>query len=411
MSDAAAEPGHVRPADCDQGVCRSFVPTLHSFILKVASRCNLNCSYCYVYNQADTTWVSRPAIMPDSVFEATLARIRRHCIRSGQRAVHIHFHGGEPLLVTAPRFGRWCTRIRASLEGVATAELGIQTNGLLLDDDWIDVLREHHVSIGISLDGPKEIHDALRADHRGGGSYDRVLRGLRLLQRADVPHHILSVIPLGADPLMVHHHLLSLGCQNITYIFPDFTHDNIAAVHRRYGLTPCADFLIPIFDDWWFNGTLEVVVKDLRNIARIILGGRSQIETFGNRPPLYVFVESDGDMEGLDCLRSCADGLARIALNVRDADFEEILQSHTMHRRAIFEGMPVPTGCHGCPEQETCAGGYLPHRYSASRGFDNPSVWCADILKIFAHLRRRLGVSFEETRSFRAELQRIAQAQ
>ena len=346
--------------------------------------------------------------MSDVIFSATVERIRRHCIHSGQDSVHIHFHGGEPLLVGPLRFGRWCTEIRNSLKGVATIELGIQTNGVLLDDGWIQVFREHQVTVGLSIDGPKEVHDIFRRDHKGRGSYDSVELGLRLLQRADLPHRILSVIQLGANPLTVHRHLVSLGCETITYILPDCTHDNIAPVHGRYGPTPCADFLIPIFDDWWFTGTLEVVIKDLWNIARIILGGSSQIETFGNRPPLYVFVESNGEMEGLDCLRSCENGMSRINLNVEHSDFVAILESTTMHSRAIFQGMPLPAACHGCTEQETCAGGYLPHRYSRARGFDNPSVWCADILKIFTHLRGRLGISVQETRSRRNELQQLA---
>jgi len=382
-------------------------PCISSFILKVASRCNLNCSYCYVYNQADSTWKSRPPIMPDAVFEATLDRIRRHCIRSNQRTAHIQFHGGEPLLVGASRFGRWCERIRDVLSDTVTVELGMQTNGSLLDEKWIEVLRAHDVLMGVSIDGPKDVHDAFRKDRKGRGSYERVEQGLRLLQCSNVPHRILSVIPLGSEPLKVHHHLVSLGSKSITYILPDFTHDNVASVRRLYGPTPCADFLIPIFDDWWFTGTLELIIRDLWNVARIILGGRSQIETFGNRPPHYVFIETDGEIEGLDCLRSCGEGISRINLNVRHADFSDILASPTMHGVAIFHGMPLPTGCLGCAERETCAGGYLPHRYSRAERFDNPSVWCADILEIFAHIRRRLGVPVEETQSRRTELQNL----
>jgi uncharacterized protein len=140
-------------------------------------------------------------------------------------------------------------------------------------------------------------------------------------------------------------------------------------------------------------------------MARIILGGRSEIETLGNSPPHYVFVESDGEIEGLDNLRACGDGMARLNLNVRDSDFEEILQTDGMHRFAIFQGPPVPHGCEACPEKSNCGGGYLPHRYSSANGFDNPSAWCADLLKLFTHLRRRLGVTVEETHARRMSLE------
>ena len=372
-------------------------------VLKVASRCNLNCSYCYVYNKGDSTWKGRPEIMPDAIFEATLERLRRHFLLTHQRKILIAFHGGEPCLIGAKKFGAWCTRTREALEGTEV-RLAIQTNATLLNEDWVEVFQKHRVEVGISMDGPRELHDVYRIDRHGQGSHDHVVRGLKLLQRGNVEYGILCVIPLGSDPLTVHRHFLELGCKSITYLLPHFTHDNIAPIRRFHGQTPCADFLIPIFDDWWFNGTLEVSIGDLRNMARIILGGDSTIETFGNLPPLYAFVETDGEIEGLDSLRVCKEGIAKTNLNVRDSDFVQILESKTMHGEAMFQGMPLPESCRGCPERDTCAGGYLPHRYSSARGFDNPSVWCADILKLFGHLRLRLGVTVEETYLRRREL-------
>lgn len=126
------------------------------------------------------------------------------------------------------------------------------------------------------------------------------------------------MIPLGADPLAVHRHFLKLGCRQITYLLPHLTHDTIEPIRQRYGATPCADFLIPIFDDWWFESTMEVQIEFFKNLARAIMGGKSRSEAIGNDPPCYVFIEPDGEMEGLDNLRACADGLSQIKLNVRD---------------------------------------------------------------------------------------------
>ncbi|MBV8278599.1 MAG: radical SAM protein [Verrucomicrobia bacterium] len=384
----------------------SYKPTrqtgyINQAILKVASRCNLNCSYCYVYNMADSTWASRPPLMTDEVFELALGRILQQCQATGQKQFRIGFHGGEPCLIGADRFDGWCARIRAVLGGLVRLSLVIQTNGTLLDGRWVDALRKHRVSVGISMDGPKEIHDTARVDRGGRGSYERVERGLRLLQEAEIPYGVGCVIPLGADPLIVHEHFLRLGCSKITYLMPHYTHDTISSVRRRYGATPCADFLIPIFDHWWFESTMDVQIEDLKNVARVIMGGRSLSEGIGNDPPCYVFIEPDGDIEGLDNLRACRDGLSQTKLNVRDADFSQLLRSDTMHAQAIFEGMPLAQTCRNCREGETCGGGYLAHRYSSDRGFDNPSVWCADLLKLFAHVRARMGVSVEETKERR----------
>jgi uncharacterized protein len=330
--------------------------------------------------------------------------MQQHCTLSKQDRLSIVFHGGEPCLMGLERFDAWCTRARSVLKHISV-EIGIQTNGTLLDEGWAASFRKHDVQVGLSLDGPKQLHDAFRIDHSGRGSYDAAERGFQLLDASGVRCGILSVIPLGADPLQVHRHFLSLGCRDVTYLLPYFTHDTISPIRRLYGPTPCADFLIPIFDDWWFNGTLDLRIGNLWDMSRAILGGRSRSETLGNAPPGYVFVETDGGIEGLDCLRACAEGITDIHINVRTANFAKILSTDSMHKTAIFRGMPLPTGCAACHEQDTCAGGYLPTRYSSVNGFDNPSVWCADLLKLFAHLRDRMGVPVEQTGSRRLALQ------
>jgi uncharacterized protein len=353
---------------------------------------------------ADSTWKTRPALMSDEVFDLTLERIAQQCRATRQDQFHIAFHGGEPCLIGLDKFDAWCSRARTALRELVRLQLIIQTNGTLLDSRWIELFLKHNISVGISMDGPKEIHDVMRVDHRECGSYDRVVRGLRLLQEAKVPHGVGCVIPLGTDPLAVHHHFLKLGCTQITYLMPHFTHDTIDPIRERYGATPCADFLIPIFEDWWFESTMEVQIEVLKNFARVIMGGASHSEAIGNEPPCYVFIEPDGELEGLDNLRACSDGLSQMKLNIRDCELLDLVYSDTMHAKAIFEGMPLSQTCVNCIESETCAGGYLPHRYSAAKGFDNPSVWCADLLKLFAHVRSRLGVSVEESKQRRLAL-------
>ena len=385
--------------------------TIYQLHFKVASRCNLNCSYCYIYNKGDSTWKHRPAIMSDEVFEAALERMRAHSNRTRQKLLLVGFHGGEPCLVGARRFDAWCRRAREVLHDIEDLPICIQTNGTLIDEAWAEVFQRNKVNVGVSVDGPREVNDLLRVDHQGRGSYDEVARGLKVLRDAHIHFSLLCVIPLGADPLAVHRHFVTtLGCTEFTYLLPLFTHDTIAPIQKRYGPTPCADFLIPIFDEWWFNNTTDVMVGNFRNMIRIILGGRSQMETIGNTPPSYVFVQTDGEMEGMDTLRICKDGMAKMNLNVLDTGFEALLQADSMHRTAIFQGMPLPTGCRTCPERDNCAGGFVPHRYSSSRGFDNPSVWCADLLKIFAHIRGRLGVTAEETSARRQMLEAGAMA-
>ncbi len=345
--------------------------------------------------------------MSRETFSATVERIRRHAILSGQEDVHIAFHGGEPTMVGAERFAWMCSTARGQLGDLARVRFSVQTNGTRLNRAWTSALSEHDVAVGISLDGPREVNDLNRVDHNGRGSHDAVIRGAALLREAGIPLGILSVVQPGADPLRTHHHFLELGSTSISYLLPSYTHDTIGDLREEFGPTPCADFLIPIFDDWWFNSTIDVSIREFWNLGRVIMGGSSRLDTLGNPPLRFVCVETDGSIQGLDKLRTCEDGLTDIGLNVYDADFRQIAQASPFHA-AVLDGLPLPTACHGCPEQQTCAGGHLPNRYSRERGFDNPSVWCADLLALFDHVRMRMGISHEETERRRADLAQVS---
>ena len=357
------------------------------FVLKVASRCNLNCSYCYVYNKGDETWRSRPSIMPAGVLTAAARRIRRYCESSGQTVAQVVFHGGEPCLVGAARLRAWCQELREGLHGVATARFSIQTNGTLVDDEWIDLFRDEDIQVGVSIDGPAALHDEFRVDHQGRGSHRTVEEGLRRLIAAGLSPQVLSVISLGGDGLRIYEYFRALGVRRINFLLPDDTHDTKNSAVSRFGPAPVADFLMPIVEKWCLADWEETDVPLFRHIAELILGGSSGTDLFGNKPLGVVFVEADGDIEGLDFLRVCGNGAAAIGLSVLRDDFEQIAAASTLHGQAIFEGLRLPSACGDCPERDTCGGGCLPHRFSQDRGFDNPSIWCADILQLFGKMR------------------------
>jgi uncharacterized protein len=370
-------------------------------ILKVASRCNLNCSYCYVYNKGDETWKKRPALMSKAVLKAAVDRARDYCQCHGHGRISVCFHGGEPCLIGARTFRAFCDIIRGRLPGLGVA-ISIQTNGTILTNDWIAAYRVHNVGVGISIDGPPEIHDKERVDHMGRGSYARIARTLKALTENGITTGVICVVPLGTDPEAVDAHFRALGVRTVSYLFPDHTHDTVGQVRAEYGPTPCADFLIPIFDRMAATPETDFHVRDLWNMCRVVMGAESQIETFGNTAPHYFFVETDGTIEGLDALRICEDGISGTPLNVLTDDFDAVRQLGGLHATSIFDGMTLPTLCAACEESKTCAGGHLPHRYSRVNGFDNPSAWCADLKKLWAHIRQTLGVTPEETAVLRA---------
>jgi uncharacterized protein len=290
----------------------------------------------------------------------------------------------------------WWTYATDRLGEPLRVRFTIQTNGTLLDEEWIEAFRRHDVTVGISTDGPREINDKFRVDHAGRGSYDRTLNGIVLARGAGIRLYLLCVVQPHQDGLRIHRHLMSLGVSRISYLLPDHSHETLPGLRQLQGETPCADFLIPIFEDWWRNGDVDTRIGLFWSISRLILGGEDDSDIFGNRPLQTVFVETDGGIEGLDVLRVCENGMTATGLNVHHHGFDK-LREIPLHGASIFSGLDLPTDCRGCPEQNTCGGGYLPHRYSKQQMFDNRSIWCADILRLFGHIRERLGVTPEGT--------------
>jgi uncharacterized protein len=363
---------------------------ISSLIVKLTAPCNLNCSYCYLYQHADQSWKTRPKQMSDAVYERMLEAVRSYCDAREGRTFSLVFHGGEPTLVGAERFDQLARRARQTL-GKRLRRMSLQTNGTLIDEGWVRVLKRHRMHVGISLDGPRPVHDAARVTHAGAGSYDKVLEGLRRLEAGGVDCGVLCVVNPGQSGEAIYRHFRELGLERMNFLLPDVSHDGKARFYGAFGKTPVADYLIPCFDAWFDEDNPRVQVPLFWSLLRQLRHGRAPLnDAFGNPPMGYLVVDTDGSIEALDALRVCAEGIASSGLNVMSDGFDDLHRASPLVHQAMTTGFGLPTACGACPERETCAGGYLPHRYSAAAAFDNPSVWCADILAVLGHIRSRV---------------------
>src|SRR4030095_5725909 len=191
----------LRTAMSAPGRSRTFPIT--SYVLKIASRCNLNCKYCYMYNLGDTSYRQQPAVMSEHVVEATLQRIPQHAVHKGLESVKLIFHGGEPLLAGEAFFRHFVETATRILTPEVTPQFSMQTNAVLLSEKWLELLGELKIHFGISLDGPAEIHDANRLDHQGRGSYQRVAQAIALIRSRQecgrISTRVLTVVNLESD--------------------------------------------------------------------------------------------------------------------------------------------------------------------------------------------------------------------
>lgn len=373
----------------------------HEFIVKVHERCNLACDYCYVYEMADKSWKQRPAKMDIDTFAASVRRIEEHVRVHGQRYVQIVFHGGEPMLAGVDYLLKAASIARRDLSPLTEVSLSIHTNGTLLTAAKLDSLLGAGIAVGVSLDGSKEANDRHRIDRRGAGSFDRVAGALQLLSRpeyAPIYSGILCTVDLENDPVDTYETLKSFSPPGIDLLLP-LGNWLEPPPHRLAGSgrTPYADWMIQVFDRWYGDEDDSMDVRFFREIMHLVLGGASESETIGLSAAALVSVETDGTIHQVDTLKSTYEGATETGLDVFRNSFDEALVMPQVLARQSGKAS-LSSQCLGCDLVDICGGGYYPHRYNDGH-FENPSVYCLDLMAIIRHIRARMTNDISELKS------------
>jgi uncharacterized protein len=369
-----------RPAEASSG------DAVRQIVLKVHSRCNLACTYCYVYESVDQSWRRQPKGMSAATVGQIAQRLGEHARKHRPSSISVVFHGGEPLLVGAAALDRVATAIRAAVPTPTTVDFSVQTNGVLLDEAFLDVFRRHDVRVGVSVDGDQAATDRHRVLPSGRGSYASVARGIRLLaeeRNRGIYGGLLCTVDLANDPVATYEWLVEqFAPPRLDLLLP---HGNWSVPPP--GRPPTFDesgysaWLIAIFDRWYAAAQFETEIRLFDSMILSILGGRSETEALGPRSAI-VTVETDGSYERSDALKTTQEGLAATGLNVFEHDFDAAVRATT--------APPLSDTCRACPVLSVCGGGLLAHRYRADNGFVNPSVYCADLLRVISHVRSRV---------------------
>lgn len=208
-------------------------------VIKVTERCNINCDYCYVYHKGNDDFMARPALMKFSEFDKIINFLVQGASDMGAKRMSVIFHGGEPLLLKKVVFSKFCAQLRERIPSTISLNLGLQTNAILIDEEWIGLFRQHHVFVSVSLDGPAEIHDRHRRDHRDRGTHAGVVKGLKLLQEAAddevLPHPgVICVIDPETDARKIYRYFVDdLGFRSLSFHLPMDTHETGGWINMR----------------------------------------------------------------------------------------------------------------------------------------------------------------------------------
>lgn len=362
---------------------------IDTYIVKTASRCNLNCTYCYYYNGADTSYLGRPKFMSVDVVDALVERIISHARKHRLSTVDLTLHGGEPLLMGRERFVDMMHRFDAiDAAGIATRRK-CQTNGVLLDEEWASLLAHHRILLGVSIDGPQESHDKNRVDHRGRGSYARAVNGLKLaLSAADqgLRTSVLCFINPEHSGTEMYRHLRGLGVERMDFLLPESNYKFPPDGYQPLGpATPYGRYLSEVFDAWIGENNPRIHVRLLDRVVRSALGQIVKSDVIGLAPVRVAVIETDGSLEPTDNFKSCADRMTDLGLNIQRHDLDELYGSQ-FFSYCIDAASHIPDECTRCEFLSWCGGGRITTRYSDSDQFSRPTIYCNDLKRLYRHV-------------------------
>lgn len=363
---------------------------LNEFIVKVASRCNLNCDYCYEYNLGDHGWKAQPKLMSEQTARSLGKRIAEHASQHALADVFVSLHGGEVLLLGPRKLDITCGILFEEIAPVARLQISMQTNATLINEQFIEVIRKHHIAVSVSIDGGRVAHDRHRIDHRGHGSFERVVRGIKLLRRSAPEYFagLLAVIDVVNDPLEVLDAVAEYDVEFVDFLLPHYNWDSPPP---RPNGDPLAygRWYWELYKAWTADRHPHVQIRFLVNIISQLVGGRSVFEEMTLSPITLITVATDGGIEAVDSIKSTASGIQKLGLSVHTDSFNATLEHPLVGVRQAGESQ-LSAECRSCDFKKVCAGGYFPHRWGRGNRFDNPSVYCADLFWLVSQIREDL---------------------
>jgi uncharacterized protein len=352
----------------------------------VGPLCNLECSYCYYLETERFYKSSHQFRMSDGLLEMY---VRQYIEASPGPIVQFTWHGGEPTLAGLDFY-----RIAVELQKRYLPEgwscwNNLQTNGILLDNEWCSFLADSHFDVGLSIDGTQWLHDKFRKDHSGGGTYERVVAAVRQLQAHGIQPDLLCTVTSATaeEPIAVYRALRDLNTGWIQFIpivqrTTDGQLTSESVTGEEYG-----HFLCTVFDEWIRNDLGRLDIQLFAEMALVWSGGTASLCWMAPTCGRVLIVEQDGGVYSCDHF---------VNPDHRIGDIE------TSHLSTLVD-IPVqrcfgndkrdrlPMQCRSCSWLAICNGGCLKDRFAlAENGEPGLNYLCSGFRQFFAHAEQPL---------------------
>jgi uncharacterized protein len=360
--------------------------------------CNLDCRYCFYLEKEKLYGKKHDWAMPDAVLESYISQT---IAALDTPVVAFAWQGGEPTLLGVDFF-RKAVAIQNKYAGGKKIENAFQTNAVLLDDGWGEFLAAHNFLVGLSIDGPADLHDFYRKDKGGSPSFDRVMRGLRFLEKHHVEFNALTVVNRrnSQHPLRVYRFLKGIGCKFMQFIplvertaklpEPDglvliSPHSPQPAEVTDGSVAPLqyGEFLCAIFDAWVRHDVGNYFVQLFDVALESFLGLPPSLCVFRPTCGAAMALEHNGDLYSCDHYVYPENKLG----NIMGQSLLSLVNSPQQHAFGQEKLRSLPRYCRECEFRFACNGECPKHRFlSTPDGEPGWNYLCAGYQRFFQHI-------------------------
>lgn len=382
------------------GTGTETIPRVASFnVLAKATGpiCNLDCKYCFYLEKEKLFPDTNSWAMPDDVLERF---IRDYIEQQQADTVAFIWQGGEPTLLGVDYF-RKVVALQKKYANGKHIDNGFQTNAVLLNDEWAEFFVENRFLVGVSIDGPAELHDCYRVNKGGKPTFDKVMQGIRVLQKHKVDFNTLTVVHSknGSHPLEVYHFLKEIGSQFMQFIplvqriseVPDAhgllqpgPEANGAAVSEwSVGSRQFGDFLCGIFDEWVRKDVGKCFVQVFDVALESWVGVPQSICVYRPTCGDALAVEHNGDLYSCDHYVYPENKLG----NIMDQPMAAMVASEQQRQFGRDKASTLPKYCLECEVRFACNGECPRNRFETTPdGEPGLNYLCAGYRKFFNHI-------------------------
>jgi len=347
------------------------------------SDCNLDCEYCFYKHRVPELGRGRQRMS-----EEVLDRLIKDYMQLDFPIAGFTWQGGEPTLMGID-FYRRVVELQKKY-GRPGRQVGnaLQTNAVLLNDEWCRFLHDNKFLLGVSIDGPKEFHDYYRLDHSGAGTFDKVIQAIEKCKEYKVEFNTLTLLNAKnvEHPDRIFDFLVGLGVKFMQFI-PCMEFDPSTGKIADFSVTPqqYGEFLCRLFDLWYEYGPMNLSIRDFDSILSYYISGRHMICTYRRRCSQYIVIEHNGDA-------FCCDFFVNLDWrlgNIQETPIKELAANGKKQKFARTK-QNLSNKCLLCSHLSVCRGGCLKDRTAFGKNdFNRESYFCQAYKRFFDYTKSR----------------------